>query len=383
MTERAGMQVSYVNTVPQKTVMSDRVINTDPMVIPLIAALGMDAGSKFRFVNDPGRMYEWLYDTYSPVSSHFDDTTTLTVTSSTGTSLAVHAGDGKKFQPGDVLQVDDEYIWVSSIATDTLTVTRAYAGSTSVTHASTSVVYIRSRARLEGASAADSHFTEVSSDYNYTAIFQKTIEISRSDQRVSKWGIPNILEYEKDKKMAELLRELAAKPYYGYRQAATSSLPPDFGGFDTFVASAHKVTGSSAALTKKMINTACAAIVDDGGNPNLLVCGTFGIQKINALYAGEMMPAERSSEMGGVTISKILTDTGPILSVLRDPACPGGVYYFLSKEEVSYVTIDEFFWEDLAKTKDTSGYGQIVGEYGFAMSSPNHHYKLYSVSTTA
>ncbi len=55
-----GMQTSYVGTVPQKRVVSDRILFSDPMDIPLINAFGLDAESKFKFVNAPGKVYEWL-----------------------------------------------------------------------------------------------------------------------------------------------------------------------------------------------------------------------------------------------------------------------------------------------------------------------------------
>jgi len=74
---------------------------------------------------------------------------------------------------------------------------------------------------------------------------------------------------------------------------------------------------------------------------------------------------------------------GPQLDVLVDRYCPAASIYVLTPDEVGFVSIDEFFYEDLAKTKDTAAYGQVVGEYGFVVAAPYHHGRIYGFSTTA
>jgi hypothetical protein len=371
-----GQQSTYVNTVPIKRVVSDRVLMTDPMEIPLVSALGLNADGKFKFVNSPGTVYEWLVDTYSPTSdvvasgaASDSATTTITMT------------DGSKFQVGDVLLVDAEYIWVSGIATNVITVTRNYGGTQAV-HADNSVAYLVSRARLEGADAGDSHFTQVTSQYNYSAIFQKTIEVSRSDARIKRYGIPNLVQYEIDKKMDELKVALTQKPYHGQRKAGSASTPRDMGGFDTFINATNKTNLSSAALTLKNVEDMVQTIWDAGGRPSLLVCGGWAKRKITSFFEGAVR-TERSEKLGGVTIDKIQTAMGPQLDVLVDRYIPSSKIYILTPEQVSFVTVDEFFYEDLGKTGDTEAYGQIVGEYGFAMAGDKHHGLIYGVSTTA
>jgi len=140
-----GQQTTYVGTVPQKRVVSDRIINTDPMEIPLVSALGLNGESKFKFVNAPGKIYEWLMDAYSAttdvvVSGLAADSTTTTYS----------ATDGSLFQPGDVILAELEYIWVASVSGNTVTIVRNYGG-TQATHANATTAYLVSRARLEGA----------------------------------------------------------------------------------------------------------------------------------------------------------------------------------------------------------------------------------------
>lgn len=372
-----GMQTTYAGTVPQKRIVSDRILFSDPMDIPLISALGLNNESKFKFVNTPGKMYEWIEDGFSGLSSALNEDTTAT-NDSTDTTLSVV--DGSLFQPGDVIQIDDEYIWVSAISTNDLTVTRNYGG-TQATHASTSTVYLRSRARLEGAAANDSHFTEPTSGYNYSFIMQKSIEISRTDGRIQRYGIPNIVDYEIDKKMNELKIDLTRKPYYGQRKAGSATTPRDAGGLSTFITT-NVTNASSAALTLKAIEDAVQAAWSYGGNPTLLVCNGWAKRKITSFFEGSVR-TERSEKMGGVTIDKIQTAMGLVLDVLLDRWIPANNIYLLDTEKAGFITIDEFFYEDLAKTKDTASYGQVVGEYGFVVANEKHHARIHSFSTTA
>lgn len=372
-----GQQTTYVGTVPQKRVVSDRIFFADPMEIPLVSALGLNNESNFKFVNAPGKIYEWLEDAYSGLSTTLNEDTTAT-SSSADTTLSVV--DGSLFQPGDVIQIDDEYIWVSAVSTNDLTVTRNYGG-TQATHASTSAVYLRSRARLEGATANDSHYTEPTSGYNYSFIMQKSIEVSRTDARIQRYGIPDVVNYEIDKKMDELKIDLSRKPYYGQRKAGSATTPRDAGGLSTFITT-NVTTCSSAALTLKNIEDAVQAAWGYGGNPSLMVCNAWAKRKVVSFFEGAVR-TERSEKLGGVTIDKIQTAMGPTLDVLVDRWCPTNMAYILDPAKVGFITIDEFFFEDLAKTKDTAGYGQIVGEYGFVVANQKHHAILSGFSTTA
>jgi hypothetical protein len=372
-----GQQTSYVQLLPQKRVVSDRIIMTEPMEQPLIAALGLNNESKFKFINTPGTKYEWLEDTYSPLSDPLNDDTAVT-SDSTDTTLT--ATDGSKFQPGDVIQIDDEYIWVSAVNTNALTVVRAHGG-TQATHASTATMYIRSRARLEGASNNSSHYTAPTSNYNYSFILHKSVQVSRSDARIQRYGIPDLVNYEITKKMDELKRDLSRKPYFGVRAAGSATTARDCGGLETFITT-NATAAASGALTLKMIEDQVQNVFDNGGNPRLLVCGGFAKRKIATFFEGSVR-TERSETMGGVEISRIQTALGPTLDILVDRYIPTNKLYLLDTDLCGFITIDEFFYEELGKTADTAANGQIVGEYGFVLADEKKHAKITGFSITA
>jgi hypothetical protein len=50
------------------------------------------------------------------------------------TSVIVKTGEGANFSPGHFIKINDEYMEVTAVSTDTLTVTRAANGSTATAH---------------------------------------------------------------------------------------------------------------------------------------------------------------------------------------------------------------------------------------------------------
>lgn len=374
MAVNTGQLNTYVNTEPQKRVITDRIAMAEPMEYPLMKALGIDAG-KFAFVNEPGKKYEWLEDTYAPVQDTADEAD-LTSDSTTTVMTVAH---GEYFHEGDVIQIDDEYIYVSSISSDEVTVVRDHGG-TQATHAATSTIYIRSQARIEGADASDSPTTDVTTGYNYSFIMHGNVEVSGSNEMLQRYGIASLTDREIDKKMQELMRILTRKPYFGTRAEGSATAGRDCGGFDTFI-STNSYSKSSVRLARSFLDDANRDIYTYGGVAKLLVCGAFQQQLISDMFEGYIQ-TERSEQMGGVTIKRIQMALGNVVDVLVDRYCPAGTMYMLDTDYVGYIPIRPFFYEELGKVGDTAGYGQIIGEYGFVMQLEKHHAKISGLATS-
>lgn len=376
MTTGSGLITSYDNTVPQKRMVTDRIIMADPYDITTMLALGLDNASKFQFVNTPGRTYEWLEDAYPAVS---DAAAATNITnSSTTTTIAVTTGN--LFHVGDVVQIDLEYVWVSSISTNTLTVVRNFGG-TQATHESTATVYIRYNARLEGAASSAAPWTEVSSATNCSTIFHKEVKISRDDKLFPNYGVAGLKEYRIDQNMDILMEQLNRLPYYGSRNAGTSSAARSSGGFATFITT-NATAMSSAVLTRKAIDDEFQQIWAAGGKTDLILTDAWGQRKINDFYEGFVETA-RAESIGGIMIKQLMHPvTGSLVKVVVDRHCPTGNMYMLDTRYLGYITVDPFFYEDLAKTGDFE-VGQTVGEYGFVCAYNKAHSILSGYSTSA
>ena len=371
-----GQHNTYENTVPDKRMVSDRIFNVNPLKIATLSVLGMDIG-KFNMVNRDQTEYEWLNDTYVPESgtisgSALAASTTATTFTPTSTTL---------YQPGDVLLVDSEMLWVSSVSSGVPTFTRAYGGTTATNHAASSTVYIYSRARIDGDDADNSPMTEVTSSTNYTQILQRTINIARSRMKVSQYGIADVKNYEIDKAMDSLSMLLNKIPYRGKKYGGTASAARMAGGFRSFITD-NSTDCSSAALTRDHIDDLLQDIHADGGDPNLILCGAFAQRKMNSFYEG-FITTDRSEALGGNLISKLMNPiSGSTLDIVVCRDCPTDEMWIVDTNFISYYPFDPFFYEDLGKTGDAD-LGQIVGEYGFAVANDAHHGFLDNFSTSA
>jgi hypothetical protein len=67
---------------------------------------------------------------------------------------------------------------------------------------------------------------------------------------------------------------------------------------------------------------------------------------------------------------------------LVDRHCPADYAFLIDTRYAGYITIDPFFYEELAKTGDFE-HGQTIGEYGFACSYNKAHSIISGFSTSA
>lgn len=380
MTTGSGLITSYDNTVPLKRTVTDRIIFADPYDIATITALGLDNSSKFQFVNTPNRTYEWLEDAY-PALSDLAAGTNLTVTTNT-TTITITTPN--LFHVGDVIQLESasgDYAYVSSIASSVLTVVRGYGSTTPVSHPETSTVYIRYNARIEGATSTASPWTEVSSATNCSTIFHKEVYISRDDMLLPNYGMKNLKEYRITQNMEVLMQQLDAIPYWGKRAAGSATTARSTGGLATFITT-NATAMSSAPLTRAAIDAEFTQVYAAGGKPSLILTDTWGQKKINDFYEGFVM-TQRSERVGGMIIKQLMHPiSGQLVDIVVDRNLPVGNMWILDTRYVGYVTIDPFFYEDLAKTGDFEK-GETIGEYGFVCAYNKAHSALTGYSTTA
>lgn len=382
MASQIGQLTSYQDTVPDRRMVTDRILRIEPYDIVAYSYLGTDMG-KFNFTNRDGKVYEWLESTYN---DRTDPVASGLASSSTTTTMVVT--DADLFQVGDVWECEGEGLLVTGKSGTTMTIVRNIYGTQAV-HADASVLTRTSRSRLDGATADDSPRNEISSNSNVTQIFQRTIEIARTKGRIAEYGVSDWTNYWIDQYMDELMMDLARAPYILERNAGSASQGRVMGGLPTFVTdnityatSTGSTGGTALALTRDHIDDTLQNIFTDGGDPDLILTVAHAQRKINDFYEG-FVSTERSEALGGVLIKKLMNPvTGKIIDVVVDRNCPAGQLHILTRKNIAFYPFDPFFYEDLAKTKDTSGFGQVVGEYGFVCAYDKSHGAVKEFSST-
>lgn len=378
--------------VPQKRAIADYIDIIDPWEAPLLRRLGisdqgsggMDKARQFRILNWPSSRIEWLED------GLLGHTTTLgaSVAASNATAtLAITVGTANMLRVGMVLMVDAENLLVRAVSSDSATVTRMFGGTatnvnTSASHAASATIQIIGYARGEGADSDASVFTQVAAPYNYTQIFQDEIKVSRTQGKLTQYGIADEYDYQVEKKFKEQLILLEkALLWNTVRNAGDSSTtnPRTMGGLPVFVTT-NTATMSNGPLTQVALENQVQAAWSLGGMPDLIVCGPWVKRKITSFYTNAIR-TERSERMGGAVIDIVQTEFGD-LEVIKSRHIKPTELYILSTEYVGVIPFDPFFDEPLAKDGDYDK-GQIVGEYTAVVKNAEAHARITAISTTS
>lgn len=377
-----GTRYSYTDSGVNMRSIADAVFMIDWTEAPLLNILGFGPENvrKFELVNWPSTKVEWIEDTMSPytttIAEDLDD-------SETGVDVAT--GTGSYFRQGDIVSVDSEYMLVTSVSTDTLTVTRAYGSTTAASHTSGATITLLTRAMPEASDAVTGHTTTTSQPYNYSQIISEAAKASKTSIAIKKYGIEDELDYQVSKLFAnqgsagKLAQFLQRTFYYGKRVQRSSSAYGSMGGFATFVTT-NVSNLASASLQRSDIHTKVRQIRDAGGMCTHVITGSWGLEKINAMYEGTIRTT-RDETRGGSEITMIKTPHGEV-EVVYDWMCPAGYMHFLNAEKCGWLPVRPFESGKIAEQGDYF-LTDVVGEYSFALANEESHGLIYGFSTSS
>jgi len=351
---------------------ADLVAVNSPHETPLLDALG-----------DPARgarstVHEWIEDALLP------NTDTLETFSVPDNEATVDHAD--YFRVGDQIIVGDntEVMLVTAIDTiaGTLTVTRNYGGSGTGSVADGSTIRILGNAALEGDEATPARFTSRQRSTNVTQIFSATVEISGSELAVRQLGVRDELDYQKNQRTRELLRDLENCVINGVMPAAnpqgSSTVRRTMRGLMSFIASNRFAPGVSgfpagAALTEAQLNTALREMwKNSSGNVDLIVVGGPEKRAINSFITSSRRYTG-SDETFKELVAVYESDFG-VCRVVLSRWVPAGTVLLLdsSRIEVMPLVGRSFHFKPLAATGDRDA-GQVIGEYTLELRNETAH----------
>ncbi len=376
----ANMLTTYQNTTAQVRMITDYISLIDPHDAVAIELLGgLDgARSKFSFTTANQTKVEWLTDELYPLSSSL----ATAMSTTTETTVAVASGQGVRFKAGDILQIDSEGMYVTSVAGDNLTVTRAFFGA-AATHAASAAIAITGQARLSGADSASRAIPEITSDYNYTSIYHEEVSASGSDLSIDYYGLDNILEYKARMVIPHLTRLLEKNLYHSSRNAGSATTPRSAGFFDAFITASTTYNGINAAgpIAEAHLRDATkAAYMDGGSGPWLAFFHPNNMGNLVALYnSSSLLRIDRDETTMGMKLFKYSGPYGDIDFVL-DRWAPTDKIYIIDPKHAGFITLRPWQREQLAHTGDAYS-EQVIGEFSFAIRHPNTaHAVIYGLT---
>jgi hypothetical protein len=368
---------------------SDIISIVSPFETPLLSLLG-DAKRPAT-----STIHEWIEDTLNP---NTDNINQAVFSPSATAATSVTVDNGSRFQVGDLLRPGDaaEVMLVTAVSTNTLTVVRQYGGSSSSALSDNLKLTILGNAALEGAAALSARFTSRTRKQNYTQIFTATVDVSGTMQAVRTHGVSDELDYQKQERLRELLRDLencvingtapSANPQGSstvrrsmngiIRSVTTNQFEPDAGaippggGDDTDV------------LNEAVLNAALRSIWEQSsGRIDTIVAGGMQKRRINQFIAttSRAFGAGEQRLTDGVGVYE--SDFG-LCRVLLSRWVPADTILLLdsSRLEVLPLIGRSFHYKPLAATGDSVS-GQLIGEYTLEMRNENAHGVIRGLNT--
>ena len=288
-----------INSDVLKPAVEDRFYLYDRYTTPILAILTQRSAA----VPVQEYQYKWLED--EPIPEWL---TVATGGNSSATQIALTTGQGSWCQINDVVLdvTSGEYFQISNIAGDTLTISRAFAGSTAATIATTDSLINLKTPWGQGTSKANPYSTNPTTVYNYTQIYKNDFSLSKTLEAAATFG-GDQRAYQRLKLMQAHARAWEQIFLHGTRSSSVNSSSPTFttGGCDFFIASNKLSAGGPLAESDfiEFITRVNRYSVDSGGSDSKVLFASRAVANaINSWGLSKLHMNDGLSQKYGVTI---------------------------------------------------------------------------------
>ena len=198
---------SYDLQVETKINIDELIYILTPEDLPLLSGIGADGLGVIGKAPVDNTVFYWMEEDVPLPRGLLNE-----ALDTSETDVTVVAGDAVKFAVGDAIRIDDEIFKVTALDTSTevLTVTRGALGSTAATHASGAEIIGLGTVLPEG-DIGTANFQGRDKYSNYTQIFSKKLTVSRTEQSIPKYGVPNELNKQMRKQELTANAEVARR----------------------------------------------------------------------------------------------------------------------------------------------------------------------------
>ena len=359
----------------------DIVSIVSPYETPLLDHLG-----------DPPRpatstYHEWLEDELLPNTDAVDD-------AAAGQETTFSVDHADRFRAGDQVRGAgaSELMLVTDTDTvnGTITVARGYGSTTPENLADDQVLHILGNAALEGDDSPPVRFTNRSRHGNWTQIFTAAVRVSGSDLAARKLAVADELDYQKQERLRELLRDLESTVVNGITPASTpqgsASVRRTMKGIVPAVTTNVFAPGESGFpadtdLTEAQLNLALRLIWEQSASRiDTIAVNGYQKRRINAfLTSGRAYgPADVAYRD---LVSVYESDFG-VCRVILCRAVPADTVLLLDSARIDVLPLAgrSFHYKPLAAAGDYDS-GQVIGEYTLELRNENAHGMIRGLDT--
>ena len=379
-----GVGTTYDLTVGVKLDFEDFIYILTPTDVPLQGTFNgtaVPAGPQRSILGSESaseKKVEWSEETL------LTPRTTLGATALTAdTFIVVASGDQTKFATGDLILIGTEYLRVTDYGTttDSLVVTRAYAGSTAAQQANASDVVGVGTALNEGSDPSAARFKDRSALYNLTEIFGPyKISISGTEEVVQKYGVTSEFNKQVANRLRELYVAIEQATLYGYRYEDSANKRRMMGGLVYYIAS--NVDSATTSITEAKLLDQLQNSYNNGGVIDTVVANAK--QKRNISAFGTATPTNfrvninNSDRVRGQVVSTYESDFGSA-DIVLDRHVRTADLFGIDRQYVSYAKLRPTHAEILAKTGDAMN-AQVLDERALKVRMEKRHFRFSALT---
>lgn len=287
------------------------------------------------------------------------------------TELQLEVGEARKFAVNALVQNGLEVLRVVSVdeAADKIVVARGYDATVPEAVEANAELKVISRPRPEGEDTfRKNEINDRLVSFNFSQIFSRYAEVSRSQQAVNTYGVADELDYQVNLRLQEMIREMNNSLIYGRKYAGSGSQPRTSGGLFAFAQEqgAFKKGFGGAEIDAKGLNDAVEAVFTRGGNVNTILCAPNVARQITKL-GGNTIQTSRQDTATGHQILSFVSDLpgGAISNVVVDLNMPKDRAILLDIDKIKARYLTPVYDQD-ATLPGADNFARVIrGEMGF------------------
>jgi hypothetical protein len=278
---------------------------------------------------------------------------------------------------------------VTNISNNTLTVQRGYAGTTPEALEDNLDINIIANAALEGSESPEARFTNRIRCGNYTQIFNACVKVSGTDMAASQLGLADELDYQKQERLRELVRDLENTVINGGQtqtnpQGTTSVRRTMNGIIQSLSSNVFSATEGGFPdgndLNEEMLNFVLRKIWEkSSGNVDLIVVNGAQKRRINNLCADSRSYAPSDTALRNV-VNIYESDFG-LCRIITSRWLPQDSVLFLDSSRVNVLPLAgrSFHYKPLSSTGDYES-GELIGEYTLELKNESAHGFIHNLN---
>lgn len=266
---------------------------------------------------------EWTEDSIGPRR--------FTPTSNSAGSLTVPAEAVAMVKVGTRLRAHGgvEVFKVTSASGTTIVVEllAAHGGSVNASNAPTNVPWtIISDPVKEGSNAGDDPVHQATMNYNYTQIFRKDVELSRTAMSTDVYENDNRMDRQVQVQLEYLVRDMNEVLLFGDRSEDPTGKIHTCGGLYEFATGEGALeidAGGTEILDDILVNDAVQMVFNSGGNPTAIATNPALARVIGAASRGQVQILRNDETRGEYVANVVNAQNGRLIRVIGDPILNG------------------------------------------------------------